>query len=72
MAALSITTERGILVPNELALLQDVVDEACVLNRIAHDSAEAQRMAQRLILIFKAGTHEKGRILAMLTTRVTA
>ena len=27
--------------------------------RIAHDSAAAQRMAQRLILIFRAGTHEK-------------
>jgi hypothetical protein len=72
MAALSTTTKRGIFQPDELALLQEVFDEACVSNHIAHDSAAAERMGQRLFLIFKAGTHEKKPILAMLTSRSAA
>ena len=68
MAAFPTTTERSILLPNDLALLQEIFDEACVSKRIAHDSAAAQRMAQRLILIFQAGTHEKKPILARLTS----
>ena len=50
----------GIAEPDELKVLESVFEEACRTSKITRDSAEAERMALKIMLVYQSGLEDRG------------
>jgi hypothetical protein len=53
----------GIVDPDELKVLESVFKDACRISKITRDSAEAERVALRIMILFQSGVDDRGQLL---------
>jgi hypothetical protein len=53
----------GIADPDELKALESVFEEACRTSKINRGSADAERVALKIMLLFQSGIDDRGRLL---------
>ena len=53
----------GIAEPDELKVLESVFEEACRTSKIPRDSADAENMALKIMLLFQSGVDDRDQLL---------
>jgi hypothetical protein len=54
---------HGVVYPDELRILESVFEKACRTSKITRDSAEAERIALKIMLLFQGGIDDCGQLL---------
>jgi hypothetical protein len=62
------TGTHGVVYPDELNTLESVFEEACRTSKITRDSADAENMALKIMLLFQSGVDDRGRLLEAAIT----
>ena len=57
------TEANGVMYPDELGALESVFEEACRTSKITRDSAKAERMALKIMLLYQSGVEDCGQLL---------
>jgi hypothetical protein len=57
------TDTHGVVYPDELKALDSVFEEACRTSKITRDSADAKRMALKIMLLYQSGVDGRDKLL---------
>jgi hypothetical protein len=57
------TGTHGVVYPDELKALDSVFEEACRTSKITRNSADAERVALKIMLLFQSGVDGRDQLL---------
>jgi hypothetical protein len=66
------TGTQGIVYPDELRILESVFEDVCRTSKITRDSADAENMALKIMLLFQSGVDDRGQLLEAAITLADA